>query len=156
VNARQQGIFSRIYIYVRRALLADTPVFVSREIFHSTARLLRSLARSCLPLADVGLSRTLPVEPSWALYLHIGTVSRSGESRKRGFIGPPAEGRDAIRETGSGGSSSESSTGDSHDTYSHGGLSFLLLLFRLPMFPSSLSRLCSCTSRTIFTQDDNG
>lgn len=40
-----------------------------------------SLAHSCLPSADAGLSRALPVEPSWALHLHIGTVSRSDESR---------------------------------------------------------------------------
>lgn len=96
---------------VRCALLANTPYsYLERS---SIQLLAYSLAHSCLPLADASLSRTLPVEPSWALYLHIGTVSRSGESRKRGFIGPPVEGRDTIceRETGSCRSSSESSTG---------------------------------------------
>jgi len=149
MNARQQGISSRIHYVHQTRLISEHPVFVSREIFHSTARL---LVRSLIPDVYlwpmyVGLSRTLPVEPSWALYLHIGTVSRSGESRKRSFIGPPAEER---RDTwtwtwnGVGWVVYE----DRHDTYSHGDLSFLLLLFLLPTFPPSLSRLYPCTSKT--------
>lgn len=63
-------------------LITVHPVFVL--IFHSTARsfthsLTRSLAR--LFPSTFSLSRVLPVEPSWALHLHIGAVSRSGESR---------------------------------------------------------------------------
>jgi len=58
----------------------------------------RSFLHSCLPLA--GLS--LPVEPSWALHLHIGIVSRNrretGES-KRGFVGLFAQGGERREET---------------------------------------------------------
>lgn len=143
-------------------LISEHPVVVSGEIFHSTARLLaRSLAHSCLPLADVGLSRMLPVEPSWALYLHIGTVSRSGDSRKRGFIGLPAEGRDAIRErereTGSGGSS-EPSTGivTIHivmAVYLSSSYSFVFLRFRPPFLVSIYALPLS--ERAIYMHDDN-
>lgn len=145
VSARQRGI-SR-YMCVRRALLANTPYsYLERS---SIQLLAYSLAHSCLPLADASLSRALPVEPSWALYLHIGTVSRSGESRKRGFIGPPAEGRDTIcereRETGSCRSSSESSTGIVEIVtvvYLSSSYSFDFLRFRRPFLVSLL------TSRT--------
>lgn len=105
MNAREEEYLD---IRVRRALLADTPYsYLERSsiqlLAYSPARSFPSTSST-----DAGLSRVLPVEPSWALYLHIGTVSRSGEPRKRAALSgrPRREEARAIRErereTGSG------------------------------------------------------
>lgn len=80
--------FFRREKYYRASRMRLLPDAIYSLIFHSayspTRSFARSFVRSFVPVYLLaGLSRPLPVEPSWALHLHIGTVSRSGESRVR-------------------------------------------------------------------------
>lgn len=74
VNARQQGISSRIHYVRQTRLISEHPVFVSREIFHSTARL---LIRSLIP--DVYLWPTSAYRERFLLNLRGRSIYTSAQ-----------------------------------------------------------------------------
>lgn len=118
-------------------LISGHPVFVSREIFHSTARL---LARSLIP---VYLWPTPAYRERFLLNLRGRSIYTSAQFREAASRESAAlSGRPQREETRyvnvKRGRVGERRVvyGDSHDTYSDGGLSSLPLLPFLPTVPA--------------------
>jgi len=161
VNARQQGISSRIHYVRQTRLISEHPPYSYLE--RSSIQLLAySFVRSFL-MSTFGRRRLIANASCWTFVGALFTHRHSFEKRRveKAWLYRAAR-RGRRRDTwtwtwnGVGWVVERVVYGDRHDTYSRGGLSFLLLLllFLLPTFPPSLSRLCPCTSKTraIFTQ----